>query len=60
MPKFEILIDQGYRREEASATDIRSVLRRTVHQPHKRATTRTLFSIGFITLIVGLAIAAMI
>ena len=54
MPKFEITIDQNYRRAETEATDVRSLLRRTVHQPHKRATTRTLFLIGVATLVVAL------
>lgn len=57
MPKFEITIDRNYRREEAEATDIRSLLRRTVHQPHKRATTRTLFAIGVAAILIGAAIS---
>ena len=57
MPKFEITIDQRYRRQEVAATDIRSLLRRTVHQPHKRATTRTLFIIGVMALLIGTVLA---
>ena len=58
MPKFSISIDQNFRRFADTATDVRHTIRRTVHQPHRRATTRTLFLTGLLAVVVcgGLAL----
>lgn len=53
MSKFGITLDENYRRLSAHATDMRRTIRQTVHQPEKRATTRTLFLIGLATLLVA-------
>ena len=50
MPKFGVNIDANYRRFAQQTSAARATLRKTIHQPHRRATTRTLFLTGALTL----------
>lgn len=51
MPRLDIGIDANYRRFTERTCAARHLLRTTVHQPHRRATTRTLFLTGALTLL---------
>ena len=51
MPKFGINVDVNYRRFTEQTSAARSTIRKAIHQPHRRATTRTLFLTGALTVV---------
>ena len=51
MPRFRLSIDTNYRRVAESANDAQHAVRVIIHSPHRRATTRTLFLTGTLTLV---------
>lgn len=52
MSKFGLQIDKTYRPGERDV-GIRRIVRNSLHPPEKRATTKTLFVIGVVTLAVA-------